>query len=137
MNNVILVGRLTKDPQIQYVGNNNSALSKFYIAVDRSYINKQNEKKADFIEIEVWDRQAENCAKYLNKGSMVCVKGEIRTDIYQNINGENKYSTKIRASKVQFLSAVKKDLENKYFESKNIFEEAGVNVEASEEELPF
>jgi len=99
MNNVVLVGRLTRNPEIKYVGNDNSPLTKFNVAVDRNYVGQDGEKKADFIDIEIWGRQAENCAKYLNKGSMACVKGQIRVEKYQNSNGENRYIVTFRIKK--------------------------------------
>ena len=144
MNNVILVGRLTRNPEIKYVGNDNSPLTKFNIAVDRNYVSQDGEKKSDFIDIEIWGRQAENCAKYLNKGSMACVKGQIRVDRYQNSNGENRYITKVRADSVKFLgsSVIRKssndeDINNKYFEGSKVFEEVGISTDVLEEELPF
>ena len=144
MNNVILVGRLTRNPEIKYVGNDKSPLTKFNIAVDRNYVSQDGEKKSDFIDIEIWGRQAENCAKYLNKGSMACVKGQIRVDKYQNANGENRYITKVRADSVKFLgssgfrkSSNDEDINNKYFDGSKVFEEVGISVDVSEEELPF
>lgn len=144
MNNVILVGRLTRDPEIKYVGNDNSALAKFNIAVDRNYTGQDGEKKADFIDIEIWGRQAENCAKYLTKGSMACVKGQIRVEKYQNSNGENRYSTKVRADSIKFLSSSgskkvsnEQDVNNKYFNGSKVFEDVGISINVLEEELPF
>jgi len=144
MNNVILVGRLTRNPEIKYVGNDNSPLTKFNIAVDRNYVSQDGEKKSDFIDIEIWGRQAENCAKYLNKGSMACVKGQIRVEKYQNSNGENRYITKVRADSVKFLgssgarkSSNDEDTNNKCFDGSKVFEEVGISADVSEEELPF
>jgi single-strand DNA-binding protein len=144
MNNAVLVGRLTRSPEIKYVGNDNSPVTKFNIAVDRNYVSQDGEKKADFIDIEIWGRQAENCAKYLNKGSMTCVKGQIRVDRYQNSNGENRYITKVRADSVKFLgssgarkSSNNEDANNKYFDGAEVFEEVGIRTDVSEEELPF
>lgn len=141
MNNVILVGRLTRDPEIQYIGNESTALTKFNLAVDRNYTNPDKEKKADFIDIEVWGRQAETCARYLNKGSMACIKGQIRVDRYQNSNGENRYSTKVRADMVKFLSFSKNTStepnQDQYYDATSIFNKTESSLELAEDELPF
>lgn len=141
MNNVILVGRLTRDPEIQYIGNESTALTKFNLAVDRNYTNTDKEKKADFIDIEVWGRQAETCSRYLNKGSMACIKGQIRVDRYQNSNGENRYSTKVRADMVKFLSFSKntstESNQDQYYDATSIFNKTESSLNLAEDELPF
>ena len=77
MNNVVLVGRLTKDPELRYVGEKNNALTNFSLAVDRGYKNSQGESKVDFINIEIWGRQAEIFCTYMAKGKMVGIEGKI------------------------------------------------------------
>ena len=88
MNNVVLVGRLTKDPELRYVGEKNNALTNFSLAVDRGYKNSQGESKVDFINIEIWGRQAEIFCTYMAKGKMVGIEGKIIADRYKNENGE-------------------------------------------------
>jgi single-strand DNA-binding protein len=109
MNNVTLVGRLTRDPELRYIASTKTAVATFTLAVDRDYLNKDGEKETDFINIEVWNKAAENCANYITKGSLVAVKGSIRVESYQNQMGEKKYATKVRADRVNFLDSKKKN----------------------------
>lgn len=112
MNQVSLVGRLVQDPELREL-DDGVTYSRFNLAVDR-YLGaaqrkeKQSEGKAtaDFPRIVVWGRQADNCSKYLQKGSMVSLQGRIVTSVYENKNGENVYSTEIMGERVQFLSSL-------------------------------
>ncbi|MDO4753482.1 MAG: single-stranded DNA-binding protein [Bacillota bacterium] len=108
MNTVSLVGRLVQNPEERsYDGN--VTLSKFNIAVDRYFGAQKHERQslgkvvADFPRIVVWGRQAENCCKYLKKGSLVSVQGRVITSVYEK-EGENIYTTEILGEKVKFLS---------------------------------
>lgn len=103
MNNVVLVGRLTKDPEIRYTPGEGKAIVNFTLAVNRGYKNKDGKNEADFIFIEVWEKQAENVAKYCMKGSQVAVQGSLRVEkyIYQD---QTRTSTKVRANQIKFLS---------------------------------
>ena len=100
MNSVILIGRLTKDPEISYTQNTNTAVCKFTIAVDRQ---SKEEKTADFIRIVVWGRQAETCGRYLFKGKQVAVNGRIQTGSYKDRDGKTVYTTDVVANNVEFL----------------------------------
>lgn len=140
MNNVTLVGRLTKDPELKYVGEGQTPVAEFTIAIKRSY--KSNQKNVDFIPIQVWDKQAENCNIYLQKGDLVGINGEIRVDKYVNKQGENKYITKVRATTVKFLSKAKRDIseqssDKKYYDSSTVFTNNGIDVDSEKIELPF
>lgn len=102
MNNVVLIGRLTKDPQIRYTSGSNTAVASFTIAIDRP--SRQGEQKqADFPRIIVFGRQAESCEKYLEKGMRVGVSGRIQTGSYQNQKGDTVYTTDVVANRVEFL----------------------------------
>ena len=138
MNNVILVGRLVKDPDIQYVGKNNSAISNITLAVPREYKSSNGGKDVDFINVEIWGKQAETCYKYLNKGSRIGIEGNMRVDKYVDSNGNTKYFTKVKASKFIFLDSNKqKSLaeSNAYYDSSSIFDKE--NEGKSLEKLPF
>lgn len=100
MNHVVLIGRLTKRPEVRYTGNE-MAIARFSLAVDRY---SKEEKKADFINIVVFGKQAENCERYLDKGSMVALQGHIQTGSYKTQTGETRYTTDVVADRVQFLS---------------------------------
>ena len=102
MNQVILIGRLARDPELSYTPNTQSAMCRFTIAVDRP--RRQGEDAgADFIRITVWGRQAETCDRYLSKGRQVAVQGRIQTGSYKNREGVTVYTTDIVADRVEFL----------------------------------
>ncbi|MFT8390250.1 MAG: single-stranded DNA-binding protein [Sporolactobacillus sp.] len=102
INRVVLVGRLTKNPELRYTPNG-VAVTTFTIAVDRPFSNQQGEREADFIQVVVWRRQAENVANYLTKGSLTGVEGRIQTRNYENNEGRRIYVTEVVADSVQFL----------------------------------
>lgn len=101
MNTVILIGRLTKDPELRYIPSTGNAVGTFSIAVDRPL---SKEKTTDFFEVVAFGRQAESVANYLAKGKLVGVKGSIQNNNYTDKNGVQRYGTKIVAEQVQFLS---------------------------------
>lgn len=111
MNNVILMGRLTKDPELRYLqGGNSGAVARFTIAVDKQLsrdkkqeMESKNQPTADFINIVVWGKMAENCAKFTEKGKRVLVNGRIQTGSYQAQDGSRRYTTDVVANNVQFI----------------------------------
>jgi single-strand DNA-binding protein len=105
MNKVFLIGRLTKDPDLKYLSNNNTPVATFSIAVNRTFANQNGEKQTDFIPIIVWRKQAENVKKYITKGSLVAVDGSIQTRNYENQEGKKVYVTEVVANNVQFLES--------------------------------
>lgn len=98
MNSVALIGRLTKDPDITYTQSGN-AVCKFTLAISR-----QGSEGTDFIRIVTWNKVAENCNKYLAKGSQVGIQGRIQTGSYKNSDGQTVYTTDVIANNVEFLS---------------------------------
>lgn len=100
INRTVLVGRLTKDPELRYT-QSNAAVAKFTLAVNRIYKTQNNE--ADFIQCVVWNKQAENVDKYVRKGSLVGVEGRIQTGYYDNDQGVRIYTTEVVCDSVQFL----------------------------------
>ena len=101
MNSVILIGRLTKDPEIRWAGE--MAIATFTVAIDRP-TKRGEEKKTDFPRVTVFGKQAENCNKYLKKGSMVAVDGRIQTGSYDGKDGKKVYTTDVVANRVEFLT---------------------------------
>ena len=101
MNSVALIGRLTRDPEIRYTGDQ-MAIATFSIAIDRPP-RRDGTRETDFPRITVFGRQAEHCEKYLKKGRMVGVTGRIQTGSYTNKNGDKVYTTDIVADRVEFL----------------------------------
>lgn len=102
INRAILVGRLTKDPELRRTSND-IPVTTFTVAVNRTFKNQQGEQEADFINCVVWRRQAENVAQYVNKGSLVGVEGRIQTRNYEDNEGVRKFVVEIVADSVQFL----------------------------------
>lgn len=102
MNRVILVGRLTKDPELRYTPNG-VAVANFTLAVNRSFKNAAGDYDADFINVVVWRKPAENVANYLKKGSLAGVDGRVQTRNYEGTDGKRVYVTEVMAESVQFL----------------------------------
>ncbi|WP_456277207.1 single-stranded DNA-binding protein [Bacillus sp. AK128] len=102
MNRVVLVGRLTKDPELRYTPSG-VAVATFTIAVNRTFTNQQGEREADFINCVIWRRAAENVANFLKKGSLAGVDGRLQTRSYEGQDGKRVYVTEVNAESVQFL----------------------------------
>ncbi|OZI12458.1 single-stranded DNA-binding protein [Bacillaceae bacterium SAS-127] len=102
MNRVVLVGRLTKDPDLRYTPNG-VAVATFTLAVNRAFTNQQGERETDFINCVVWRRPAENVANFLKKGSLAGVDGRLQTRNYEGQDGRRVYVTEVLAESVQFL----------------------------------
>ena len=111
MNSFIGIGRLTKDCELRYT-TSNKAVASFSIAISRNFKNQNGEYETDFINCECWGQVAETLQKYTHKGDLIGIKGNIRTDKYQDNNGNNKTRTYILVNRVQFLSTKKVDLGN-------------------------
>lgn len=110
MNNVALIGRLTRDPELRFIAGSGTAVAQFTLAVDknlskekRQQFEQQNKPTADFIRIVTWGKQAENCANYLEKGRRVAIQGSISVTSYKSNTGETRYSTDVVASNVEFI----------------------------------
>src|SRR5574344_1839714 len=100
MNRVLLIGRLTGKPELRYT-NSNLPFTRFSVAVNRNFTNNQGQREADFINIIVWRKQAENVCNYLDKGSRVSVEGRIQTGSYDDKDGNKRYTTDVVADSVQ------------------------------------
>lgn len=111
MNKVFLIGRLTRDPELRYTGNN-TAVASFTIAVNRTYTNQAGEREADFIPVVVWRRQAESVKNYLSQGSQVAVEGRIQVRNYDDQNGQRRYVTEVIADSVEFIGSRKDNNQN-------------------------
>lgn len=112
MNNVVLIGRLTRDPDLRFIPSTGMAVTKFTLAVDRGlYGDKKQEAinqgkpTADFINITVFGKTAEFCANYFSKGKLCAVQGRIQTGSYTTQTGEKRYTTDVIADKVEFVGA--------------------------------
>ena len=103
MNKVLLVGNLTKDPELTTTTNGIS-VCRFSIAVSRRYVGASGERETDFINIVVWRGKAENCHKYLKKGSKCGIVGTLQTRSYDAQDGSKRYVTEVVADEVEFIS---------------------------------
>lgn len=104
INNVVLVGRLTKDPELRY-SSTNIPMVYFTIAVNRQFSSQDGQRNADFISCVVFRKQAENMARFLAKGSLIGVEGRIQTRNYQGKDGNMVYATEVVAETIQYLES--------------------------------
>ncbi|MCL1701596.1 single-stranded DNA-binding protein [Lysinibacillus sp. Bpr_S20] len=102
INRVVIVGRLTKDPELRYTPNG-VASCRFQVAVNRTFQNQQGERDADFINCQAWRKQAESLANYQRKGNLLGVEGRIQTGSYEGQDGKRVYTTDVVADSIQFL----------------------------------
>ncbi len=157
MNKVFLIGRLTRDPELRYTGSN-TPVASFTLAVNRNFTNQAGEREADFINIVVWRKQAENVKNYIQQGSQVAVDGRIQTRSYDDKDGNKRYITEVVADNVEFLGSKSSNTANASEPSNegptpydfdkapdtkgtdvdsNPFADFGSSIEISDDELPF
>lgn len=102
-NKIVLIGRLTRDPELRYTSTG-KAVANFTLAVDRIF-KREGEPEADFFRVTVWNKQAENCANYLAKGSMAAVDGRVEMNKYTDKDGQERMGVDVTAGDVRFLSS--------------------------------
>lgn len=102
LNHIVLIGRLTRDPELRYTPANGVAVATFTLAVNKR-VSQGQQREADFIPIVVWRNQAENSAKYLSKGSLVAVEGRLQIRNYEDKEGQRRTAAEVIAESVQFL----------------------------------
>ena len=154
MNKAILIGRLTRDPELRTTPTGRN-VCQFSVAVNRTFTNANGEREADFINCVVWDKQAENLSKYQKKGNQIAVEGRIQTRNYDDKDGKRVYVTEILATNISFLDAKgtsngggsfnntpeppMEDNSNATTVSvdKDPFEAFGDSIEISDNDLPF
>ncbi len=133
MNKVVLIGRLTKDPDLKFTPGSGTAVATFILAVDRRF-SKDGQREADFIPIVVWGKQAESTANYMSKGKLMGVAGRIQTRNYDAKDGTKRYVTEVVAEEVQFLEWGDKP-GNKSYGDGNSYD--GITPIDEEGEIPF
>lgn len=146
MNNVILVGRLTRNPELRTVNtmNGTNTTCSFTIAVSRQFSNQNSEREADFINCVVWGKQADNLCKYCTKGSQIGVQGRVQTRNYENDEGKTVYVTEILVSNITFLNtkpANQTETNINHIETNDVevdpFKDFGNEVVLTDDMLPF
>lgn len=143
MNKIILIGRLVRDPELKYTSSN-TPVAVFTLAVNRNFKNADGEYEADFINIQVWRKQAENVSKYCAKGNQIAIEGRLQARSYEQSDGTKKYVTEVIADNVTFLES-KKEKENttpeptqsKVQEDDDPFKDFGEQIELTDDDLPF
>lgn len=110
LNKVMIIGRLGRDPELRYA-QNGTPIANLRIATDESYVDREGNKveRVEWHTVVVFQRAAENCANFLGKGSLVFVEGSLQTRKWQDQNGQDRYSTEIKAQRVQFLDRKQAD----------------------------
>ena len=140
MNKVILIGRLVRRPELKYTGSN-KAVCDFSIAVNRNYTNDEGEREADFINCQVWNKQAENLCKYMDKGNQLSVEGDIRTRIYEGEDKKNHTYTFVQVNNIEYLESKKSETKKAVVEeNKNPdqeFIDFGDTIELTDDDIAF
>lgn len=131
LNRIVLIGRLTKDPELRYTPNG-KAVASFTLAVDRPFKNQQGERETDFINIVVWGVQAENCANYLAKGKLAAADGRLQIRSFDGQDGQRRWVTEVVADTVRFLSP-KSEGGSSFGGS----DDMGISVDFSDDDIPF
>jgi single-strand DNA-binding protein len=111
MNKVVLIGRLTKDPELKFTPGSGASVTSITLAVDK-YNTKTGQKEADFVPVVIWGKQAESTANYMTKGSQMAISGRIQTRSYDAKDGTKRYVTEVLATEVQFLSKSNNNVPN-------------------------
>ena len=137
INNVVLVGRLTRDPELRYTPSN-VAVATFSLAVNRNFKNQAGDREADFISCIMWRQQAENFANWLKKGSLVGITGRIQSRSYDNQQGQRVYVTEVVAESFQILEKKDNAANNASMENQipPSFEKTNP-MDISDDDLPF
>jgi len=105
MNKVILIGRLTKDPEVRYTQTTNALVASFTLAVNRRFVKQGEERQADFIPIVAWEKTGEFCSKYFKKGQQVAIVGRMQVRNYDDAQGQKRYVTEVVAEEAHFADS--------------------------------
>lgn len=143
INRVVLVGRLTKDPDLRYTPNG-VAVCTFTLAVNRPFTNQQGDRDADFINCVAWRGTAENLANYQKKGNLIGIDGRIQTRSYEGNDGKRRYVTEVIAESVQFLEPKKDEITKQQSQQKSrmtgepdSFFDDSESINIDDSDLPF
>lgn len=140
INRVVLIGRLTRDPELRYTPNG-VAVTRFTLAVDRPFTNQQGNREADFIRIVTWRQLAELCANYLKKGSLAGVDGRLQISSFDNKEGQRVTMSEVVADNVRFLDSRTRQQQsgssNDFADTSDPFAQDGETIDISDDDLPF
>ncbi len=139
MNKVILMGRLTRDPEVRYTQTNNTLVASFSLAVNRRFARQGEERQADFINVVAWSKTGEFVSKYFKKGQQVGVVGRIQTRTWDDEQGQKHYVTEVVAEETYFADS-KRDGDTSGFEDtfgESVAQNADFQINSSDDDLPF
>ena len=136
LNRVILIGRLTRDPELRFT-TSGMAIARFSLAVDRNRVNKEGQRETDFINVVVFNKQAENCGQYLSKGKLAAVDGRLQISNYETQDGQKRTSAEVIAENVRFLSPRSEGQGTSNFSGTIDLDSISSEVDASDDDLPF
>ena len=136
LNSVVLVGRLTKDPELRYTPSN-QAVATFSLAVNRRFKNQNGDREADFINCVIWRQQAENLANWAKKGALIGITGSIQTRNYENKQGQRVYVTEVVAEQFQLLESQKERGNQSQGNNQPDFGRNASPMDISDDDLPF
>lgn len=131
MNKVVLLGRLTKDPEVRYTQTNNTMVAAFTLAVNRRFVKPGEDRQADFINCIAWSKTAEFVSKYFKKGQQIAVVGRLQTRNYDDEQGIKHYITEVIAEEVYFAGDKKENTQNDEINDTSEFEIT------NQDDLPF
>ena len=140
MNKVILMGRLTRDPEVRYTQTNNTLVASFSIAVNRRFVRQGEERQADFINIVAWSRLGEFCSKYFKKGQQVGIIGRLQVRNWEDEQGQKRYVTEVVAEEAYFADSKRDGADSTSFENtfgSNISSSSPEFEVTSSDDLPF
>ena len=140
MNKVILMGRLTRDPEVRYTQTNNTLVASFSLAVNRRFARPGEERQADFINIVAWSKLGEFCSKYFKKGQQVGIIGRIQTRTWDDEQGQKRYITEVIAEEAYFADSKRDGADASNFENtfgSNVANSSPEFEVTSDDDLPF
>ena len=139
MNKVILMGRLTRDPEVRYTQTNNTLVASFSLAVNRRFAKAGEERQADFINVVAWSKTGEFCSKYFKKGQQVGVIGRMQTRTWDDDQGQKHYVTEVVAEEAYFADSKRDGEASGSFENTfgSSISESSEFTTTSEDDLPF
>lgn len=136
INRVVLVGRLTRDPELRRTGNG-TAVASFTLAIDNRLKDENGNKTTSFIPCVVWNQQAENCVRFVKKGSLVGIEGRLNQRTYQNKEGNNVQVIEVMCDSVQYLEPKKQEEPSQEAPTPTVETSKTKNVDVPDDDLPF
>ena len=136
MNKILLIGRLTKDPELRYT-QSGTAVASFTLAVNRSFTNQNGEREADFINCVAWQKAAEFVSQYFKKGQQMALEGRLQVRSYDDNNGQRRWVTEVIVEQVEFAGSKQSGQNGQSGRGDDLSYDMGYEVSFDDEEIPF